>query len=128
VADSFDHERMDAYRYAIDFLVIADRIAATLPKGRRYIKDQLIRAALSISNNIAEGAGEFALDEKARFYRMAKRSATECAALVDACARLDLGDRAARADARALLLSIVAQLTALVRIQRPDQTQRRGRG
>jgi four helix bundle protein len=115
MADGFDHERMEAYRQAVDFLVIADRIAATLPKGRRYIKDQLLRAALSITNNIAEGAGEFAVDEKTRFYRMAKRSATECAAIVDACARLDLGDRDARAAARTLLLSVVSQLIGLSR-------------
>ncbi len=40
--------------------------------------------------NIAEGAGEYAVDEKARFYRMAKRSATECAGVLDVCQRLRL--------------------------------------
>ena len=33
--------------------------------------------------NIAEGAGEFSAKEKARFYRMARRSAIEIAAWVD---------------------------------------------
>ena len=40
--------------------------------------------------NIAEGAGEYATDEKIRFYRMAKRSATECAGILDVCHRLEL--------------------------------------
>ena len=40
--------------------------------------------------NIAEGAGEFAPKEKARFYRMARRSATESAAVLDVCKNLKL--------------------------------------
>jgi four helix bundle protein len=40
--------------------------------------------------NIAEGAGEFSPSEKARFYRMARRSATECAAILHVCRRLAL--------------------------------------
>jgi four helix bundle protein len=38
--------------------------------------------------NIAEGAGEFAPEEQARFYRMARRSATESATILDACRAL----------------------------------------
>ncbi|MBW3534903.1 MAG: four helix bundle protein, partial [Gemmatimonadetes bacterium] len=38
------------------------------------LEDQLDRAATSIVLNIAEGAGEFSLPDKQRFYRMAKRS------------------------------------------------------
>jgi len=40
--------------------------------------------------NIAEGAGEFAPKEKVRFYRMARRSATESAAVLDVCRNLKL--------------------------------------
>lgn len=39
---------------------------------------------------IAEGAGEYARYEKHRFYRMAKRSATECAAILDIGQKLGL--------------------------------------
>ena len=88
--NEFEHERLDVYKAAIEFLVLADVIAATLPRGRGYLADQLRRGASSISFNIAEGAGEFASDEKARFYRMARRSATESAAILDACRALAL--------------------------------------
>jgi four helix bundle protein len=50
----------------------------TLPWG-----NQLRRATTSICLNIAEGAGEFSAKEKAPFYRIAKRAATECAAILD---------------------------------------------
>ena len=75
--ERFEHDRLDMYKAAIEFLALADTIAGALPRGRAYLVDQLRRAATSISLNIAEGAGEFAPADKARFYRMARRSATE---------------------------------------------------
>lgn len=112
--NEFEHERLDVYRASIDFLVVADQIASTFPRGRSYLRDQLRRAASSISLNIAEGAGEFAAADKARFYRIARRSGTESAAILDlarvfALTTPDLLDRA-----RLLLLRITAMLTAMV--------------
>src|SRR5262252_4453113 len=88
----FPHERLDVYRVAIDFLALSENIAIQLPRGRAYFVDQLRRASLSVSLNVAEGAGEFAPADKARFYRMARRSGTECAAILDACRILKLTD------------------------------------
>lgn len=77
--DQFDHEKLDVYQIAIDWVSLAQDIAEALPgKGKGTLTDQLQRAASSIPLNIAEGAGEFSGAEKARFYRMAKRSVTEC--------------------------------------------------
>ena len=112
--NEFEHERLDVYRAAIEFLVLADSIAIALPRGRADLADQLRRAATSISFHIAEGAGEFAAADKARFYRMARRSATESAAILDACRLLSLMDVAASQTGRALLLRVVAMLTAMV--------------
>src|ERR1700729_1218886 len=80
-----DHEKLTVYQVAIEFVILSDEVIENLPRGRAYLSDQLQRAALSISLNIAEGAGEYAIDEKARFYRIAKRSATECAGILDIC-------------------------------------------
>jgi four helix bundle protein len=77
-----DHEKLTVYQVSIEFVILTDEVIEHLPRGRAYLSDQLQRAALSISLNIAEGAGEYAIDEKARFYRMAKRSATECAGIL----------------------------------------------
>jgi hypothetical protein len=54
----FDHERLEVYGTAVQFVVVANRIMQSLPKGRSYIADQFRRAAASIVLNIAEGAGE----------------------------------------------------------------------
>ncbi|MDX2090391.1 MAG: four helix bundle protein [Kofleriaceae bacterium] len=75
--------KLDVYARALDLLDLVDQIHNLMPAGRAHRKDQLDRAATSVVLNIAEGAGEFSRDEKQRFYRMARRSATETAAILD---------------------------------------------
>jgi four helix bundle protein len=112
---AFDHERLEVYHVAIEFVALADEVVAGLPAGRAYLADQLHRAATSIVLNIAEGAGEFSKKDKARFYRFALRSSTECAATIDVCRRLRLvGDGPLR-QGREMLLRIVSMLVRLVR-------------
>lgn len=105
-----DHEKLDVYHIAIEFVILSDVIIEHLPRGRAYLSDQLQRAALSIPLNIAEGAGEYAVDEKVRFYRMAKRSATEYAGVLDVCRKLQLVDEIRYAKGRELLIRIVSIL------------------
>ena len=111
----FDHERLEVYQVAVDFLALADELTVGLPPGRAYLGDQLHRASTSIALNIAEGAGEFSKKDKARFYRMALRSGTECAALVEVYRRLRLGQEKQLLTGREMLLRVVAMLIRLVR-------------
>ena len=112
----FDHEKLDVYKVSIEFVIISNEIAEQLPRGKSYLADQLQRASSSISLNIAEGAGEFAGNEKCRFYRMAKRSATECAAVLDLCSRLGFVEETKHLKGRELLLRIVAMLTKMAQV------------
>ena len=57
---------------------------------------------------------EFSRAEKARFYRMAKRSATECAGVLDVCRVLRLTDEKVLAVGREMLLRVVAMLIRMV--------------
>ena len=84
------HERMPVYLLALEFFEGVHVLTATMPRQWRHLFDQLQRASLSILLNVAEGAGEFAPAEKARFYRMAQRSAIECRSALDAAERLNL--------------------------------------
>ena len=113
-----DHEKLTVYQAAIEFVILADEIIEHLPRGRAYLSDQLQRAALSIPLNIAEGAGEYAVDEKARFYRMAKRSATECAGVLDVCQRLSLVEEKRYMKGRELLIGVVSMLIKMAQKQR----------
>ncbi len=112
----FSHERLDVYQTALHFVVLADDIASTVSRGRSYLADQLRRAATSIPLNIAEGAGEFSRRDKARFYRIARRSAAECAAILDVCHHLNLAADRDIASGKELLNRIAAMLTRLASI------------
>jgi four helix bundle protein len=110
-----DFERLDVFKVAVDVVAVLDEVAERLPDGRGYMRDQLRRAANSIPLNIAEGAGEFAPAEKARFYRIARRSATECAGQILVCRRLGLLDAPRAEAALDALRRVIAMLVTLVR-------------
>jgi four helix bundle protein len=116
----FDHERMDVYQSSLKFLVVSAAIIEAFPPGRSHLADQMHRAAVSITLNIAEGTGEFSKGDKARFYRMAKRSATECAAVLDICRELQIATALPLIQGREILITIVSMLIKLIRsFERP---------
>ena len=63
------------------------KITETFPKGNYYLVDQLNRAALSISANIAEGNGRFHKADRINFFRIARGSAFECVPILEICKR-----------------------------------------
>jgi four helix bundle protein len=111
----FDHEKLDAYGLAVDFVAAAWNLVAALPRGHGDLGDQLRRASTSIPLNIAEGAGEYSRPEKARFYRIARRSATECAAILDVARRLQALPDDSCVQARAMLVRVVSMLVNMAR-------------
>ena len=120
----FDHEKLDVYKIAFKFVMATESIINQLPKGRAYLIDQLQRAGSSVLLNIAEGAGEFSANEKIRFYRMARRSATECSGILDICKGLSFLEEEFYLTIRSLLLRIVSMLTKLVRIHPIKQMEK----
>jgi four helix bundle protein len=110
---TFDFERLDVFVAAVEMVICVDAISEGLPRGRGYMRDQLRRAANSVVLNIAEGAGEYSPGDKARFYRIAKRSATEAAAQIIVAARLGLTTGPDVLVARELLHRIVSMLVRM---------------
>ena len=108
------HEKLEVYRRTLAFVGEVEGLLGRLPRRGFAVGDQLDRASGSVLANIAEGAGEFSPKEKARIYRMALRSATECAGLIDELhVRRRITD--ATRDARKQDLSLIcAMLTRLV--------------
>jgi four helix bundle protein len=113
----FDHEKLDVYQVAMEFVARANDIVEQLPRGRGYLGDQLQRAASSIVLNVAEGAGKFSPADKAVFYTRARASATECAAVLDVCRKLNL---ITDTDTHKAMLERISQmLTKLIKSRRP---------
>lgn len=110
---ALDHTKLDVYHRALELLDHVDQIYEALPRGRAHLKDQLDRAATSVVLNIAEGAGEFCKDEKQRFYRIARRSATETAAVLDILERRKSVPAAIIQPARDLVVRVVSMLVRL---------------
>jgi four helix bundle protein len=111
----FDHERLDVYQTALDFLEFTDLLVASLPRDRAGLSDQLSRASLSILANIAEGAGKTSPADKRRHHTIARGSATESAALLDACYRMKLVPGSEHRRGKEMLLRMVAMLVKLAR-------------
>ena len=75
----FEFEKLDVYQAALDLIVLVDEILEQLPSGYSRRRSQLRGSADSIADNIAEGVGEFAANERRRFLRISRRSGLESA-------------------------------------------------
>jgi four helix bundle protein len=75
----FDFEKLKVYQRALDFVhFVYDRCRTFDVSYRNSLSDQLQRAALSISTNIAEGCGKASRREKIKYFSYALDSAKEC--------------------------------------------------
>jgi len=110
----FAHERLDAYRVAMEFCTLAEQLCRRLPRTKGQLGDQLARASEGIVLRIAEGAGAaWKSAEQKRFFRSARASAMECAAVLDICRIRSIGTTEQVEDGRLLLLRLVQMLTKL---------------
>ena len=106
-------QKLDAYRCAVEFLAWSTNVKA--PRGQGELGEQLRRASLSIPLNIAEAAGRMTPADASRHYAIARGSAMECAAIVDALQILAVLDEPSYSRATELLERLVAMLTKLQR-------------
>ncbi len=110
----FEHDRLDVYRIALEFVEVAEDVADGLPPTRSYLAEPLRSTASWIPLRIAEGAADASTKSKARSFRLACRAATECAATLDVCDATNLADAELLFLARNLLQRIVSNLTAMM--------------
>ena len=103
------------YRCAVEFLAVVARIIQQLPAGHYSLADQLKRAALSVPVNIAEGVGRTSVADRRRHYAIARGSAMECAAILNACRILELANIEQLQHGRGLLIRVVSMLTRMCR-------------
>lgn len=79
----FSHQRLDVYRVALEFAAFAHSLVPRVPTGRSALREQLLHAAESVVQNIAEGAAQISTAMAKKHYRIALGSAAECAAVLD---------------------------------------------
>ena len=80
---SFRFQRLDIWKESIILGKECFIISENLRKDKYYsFSDQLLRASLSISNNIAEGSGSATKKDFANFLNISRRSIFECANII----------------------------------------------
>lgn len=79
----FRFEQMDIWKLAIEISDQLFDLADMLIEKKKYkFAEQLDSAAMSISNNIAEGSGSFSDKDFAHFLNISRRSTFECANII----------------------------------------------
>ena len=79
----FRFEELDVWQRSCDVCIDLCELADTLDEKRLHrFAEQLRAAALSISNNIAEGSGSTSSAEFKNFLNYSRRSAFECANMI----------------------------------------------
>lgn len=71
-------EDLECYKMGLEIIILAHRLADTLPAHEKYdLASQIRRASKSITANIAEGYGRYHYLDSLRFYSIARGSLNE---------------------------------------------------
>jgi four helix bundle protein len=105
-----NHEKLDSYRVAVEFLAITTKVLDRFPRGFSQTADQLRRASLSIPLNIAEGYGKRTTPDRNKLYGIARGSAHECGAIFDSLKILKIVDDSIYIRGKTLLHRVVSML------------------
>ena len=114
---AFSFEKLLVYQKAVDF---ADKVCdhtEQFGRGYGFLADQLNRAALSISNNIAEGNGRFTKADRRHFFGISRGSVQECVPRLELARRRRLIANEDHTSLKARLEEIARILSGLIKGQ-----------
>ncbi len=111
----FSLEEFELYQAARKFRQEVYRLIRLLPKEERYSLDpQMRRAAISVTNNIAEGHGRFHYQEGIQFCRIARGSVSELIDDLNICVDESYGDAPLAARLKQDAYSLIARLNGYI--------------
>jgi four helix bundle protein len=110
----FLFEKLEVYQKALAFAERVSGLTADFPRGSWYLADQLNRASLSISLNIAEGNGRWTVADRRNFFAIARGSVHECVPLIELCRRKGLLGDLLCEELKAELVTVAKMLSALI--------------
>ena len=121
-AGRFKLDEFELYRAAREFRRNVYRLIRQLPPSERYCLDrQMRKAAVSISNNIAEGHGRWHYQENIYFCRIARGSTDEILDDLNVCEDEDYGDQKLVAELRADAHKLIARINSYIAYLRKSQ-------
>ncbi len=110
----FDHEKLNVYQNALDFVEWIDKKILD-GKKKLSVYDQIDRASTSIPLNIAEGNGKYSSKDRCRYFDIARGSALECASCLDVLHLKDLLELSKKDEGKEKLRVIVSMLIGLIK-------------
>ncbi len=127
-AGRFQLDDFELYRFAREFRRKVYRLIRQLPASERYCLDcQMRRAAVSVSNNIAEGHGRWHYRENMRFCRIARGSTDEILDDLNVCEDEAYGDPKLIGQLRADAHKLIARINSYIAYLRKSQQGTEGR-
>ncbi|MHC5081125.1 MAG: four helix bundle protein [Planctomycetota bacterium] len=112
---NFDHERLDVYRLALEYLAHAHKVCKSMPVGSGSLRDEIGRAAESIVLNIPEGnAKPRGSKDRHNYFRRAAGSTAESSGAWDVARIREFCSARDAEVARKMLLSIFNMLHGLI--------------
>lgn len=108
--DAFAHEAREEYQAALEFTLLADRVALACSPAQHYFAERLNQEALSLVLHIAQAASVAGPNDRAELLHNAEHVAARCAALFDLALQLRVAQDAQADAGRGLLLKIVTLL------------------
>lgn len=118
------HEKLDAWREAIQLVKECYRSAAAFPADQRYgLVSQIQRAAVSVPANLAEGAARATSAETRHFYSIARASLVELDTLITVAAELGFLDGRVRFGLRRRMDKVAMLINGLIRYQKSRCTR-----
>lgn len=110
-----NHKKLEVWKKSMEIIKEVYKISGSFPLEEKYnLTSQIRRAALSISNNIAEGAARISKTEKKRFYEISRSSLVEVDNCLEAALRLQLISDKTLEELSKLMESELKMLTSLI--------------
>lgn len=114
--NSYKFRQLDVWKKSVEFIKLVYGLTENFPKGERYgLVDQIRRASVSISLNIAEGSGAGSDLEFIRFLRMSRRSVFEVIAALEISVNLNMLDLDSIRQTESLADEISKMLSGLIK-------------
>jgi four helix bundle protein len=107
----FDHEKLDVYHKALDFVAWCDQLCKRA-WIKRPVAKSLDKASTGVVLNIAEGNGKFSSRDRCRFIDHARTAALQAAAILDIVSLRQGKTKPLVAAGKSVLADIVRMLVA----------------
>jgi four helix bundle protein len=110
------HKDLQAYKLSLQLIKKIYKLTESFPKHEQYaLVQQIRRAVISVSSNIAEGSSRYSKAEKKRYYEIARSSLVEIDTQIEASLILNYLTHDQLSDVEVDVESVFRMLSKMIR-------------